>query len=127
MSDLFAQINDVWAGSSSITTKTKPESIYMICRFLSLDPDGFLPAVDCNRMVGLPKWAQLPFLKNATPNKRAPRNTYPKKVLEGKKLTPKQVKARRNVCVRFNVSEFHGTQVLHLLLQQGVNIDSLTK
>jgi len=40
-SKLFDQINDVWAGKN-ITTKTKPDSVYMTNRFLSLDPDGFM-------------------------------------------------------------------------------------
>ena len=44
MSKLFEQINQVWEGDENITTKTKPESIYMTSRFISLDPDGLFAA-----------------------------------------------------------------------------------
>ncbi len=124
MSELFDQLHKVWGTSPEITTKTKPESLYMLNRFLSLHPDGFLPAVDCNRFVGLPDWAALQYIKYATPTMSAPRNTYPKKVLNGKKLTPKEKKALAIVCRHFHLSDFHGKQVLFLLKQQGINLDS---
>ncbi len=123
-SKLFEQINDVWGRSASITTKTKPDSIYMTNRFLSLDPDGFLAASDCNRAHKLPDWAALSFLKYATPKKRAPRNTYPKKLTAGKKLTDKKKVALQRVCRRFNVTEFHGLQIMGLLEQQGFKLEA---
>ena len=54
MSDLFDQINKVWQGSGEITTNTKPESIYMATRFISLDPSGLLVAGELNRMQNIP-------------------------------------------------------------------------
>jgi hypothetical protein len=123
VAQLFDQINDVWRGNN-ITTGTKPNSVYMTTRFLSLDPAGFMAAVDCNRMARLPPWAGLPFLSMSTVNKVPPRNTYPKTVLKPKKLSDKKKEALRRVCVRFNVSEVHGHQIIHLLEQQGVVLEA---
>lgn len=124
MSDLFGQINDVWESKSTISTKTKPESVFMTNRFLSLDPNGFLAAVDCNRMRGLQDWAALSFLKYATPPMPAPRNKYPKKVVQGKKLTDRKKAALKRVCVKFNVSDFHGLQIVQLLEGQGFQLET---
>lgn len=121
--NLFDQINAVWEGKD-ITTKTKPDSIYMINRFLSLDPDGFMAAVDCNRMKGLPSWAALSFLTNSITNKPAPRNKYPKKLTQEKKLNDKQKVTLKRICVRFNVTEFHGRQIVQLLSMQGFKLDA---
>ncbi len=123
-SKLFEQINAVWENSPSITTKTKPDSIYMTNRFLSLDPDGFMAASDCNMAHKLPEWAALPFLKYSTPKKNAPRNKYPAKVVEGKKLTEKKKIALKLLCTKFNVAEFHGMQIMKLLEQQGFILES---
>ena len=122
--DLFDQLNDVWKQSGNITTKTKPSSVYMTNRFLSLDPDSFLAASDCNRIHGLPEWAALPFLKYATPKGNAPRNTYPKKLTEGKKLTDKKKLALKRICTKFNVSDFHGMQIYQLLEAQGFRLEA---
>lgn len=123
-SQLFEQVSMVWENNKGITTATKPDSVYMTNRFLSLSPDGFLAACDCNRLHGLPDWAALPFLKYATPKMRAPRNKYPKKVVEGKKLTDKKKAALKRICKKFNISEFHGMQVVGLLEMQGFKLES---
>ena len=123
-SHLFEQVGMVWENSKSITTKTKPDSVYMTNRFLSLHPDGFLAACDCNRMQGLPEWAALQFLKFSTPKRSAPRNKYPKKLVEGKKLTDKKKVTLRRICKKFNVSEFHGLQIVGLLEMQGFKLES---
>ena len=122
-SPLFDQIKAVWESSPALTTNTKPESLYMVNRFLSLDPDGLLAAIDCNRAHGLPEWAALQFLKYSTVKKPSPYNKYPKKLVKSKKLTPKQQKALEKVCGHFAISEFHGTQVMSLLEQQGVKLE----
>jgi len=122
-SNLFDQINLVWESDRSITTKTKPDSVYLTNRFLSLDLDGFLAAIDCNRMIGLPEWAALPFLKYATPERTPPRNKYPKKLV-GPKLTDKKKVTLQRICTRFNVAEFHGMQIVKLLELQGFKLDA---
>jgi len=119
-STLFEQINSLWNHSNYINTETKPESIYMTNRFLSLDKDGFLAASDCNRMYGLPEWAKLSFLKYSIPKKQPPRNTYPKKLTKDRTLNKEEKTALGRICQRFNVNEFHGRQIMSLLEQQGL-------
>ncbi|RLG72155.1 MAG: hypothetical protein DRO23_10860, partial [Thermoprotei archaeon] len=114
----------VWSSSGSITTKTKPNSVYMTNRFLSLDINGFLAASDCNRMHGLPEWAALPFLKCSTPTMAPPRNKYPKKLVQEKKLSDKKKLTLKRICRKFNVSEFHGKQIVQLLEMQGFSLDA---
>ena len=121
---LFDQINAVWGSDSTLTSKTKPSSVFMTNRFISLSPDGFLAASDCNRMYGLPEWAALPFLKYSTPEMDAPRNTYPKKLVQEKKLTDKKKLTLKRVCKKFNVAEFHGMQIVKLLEMQGFVLDA---
>lgn len=122
-SKLFDQLNAVWESRESITTKTKPDSLYMTNRFLSLDPDGFVAAVDCNRMVGLPEWAALSFLKYAIPKRVPPRNKYPKKLV-GPTLTEQKKLTLKRVCKKFNVADTHGLQIVKLLEQQGIILDA---
>ena len=122
-SKLFDQINDVWTGRG-IDTSTKPDSIFMVNRFVSLNAKGFLAAVDANRLVRLPKWAALPFLKYSTPNCNAPRNKYPKKLAVAPKLNDKKKLALKRVCVKFNASDFHGKQIMELLLHHGVQLEA---
>lgn len=117
--DLFDQIDKVWQGSKEINTGTKPASVYMTARFVSLDEDGFLAASRLNRKGTLPEWVGLPFLKFMTPNKSTPRHAYPKKVA-GAKLTKKQEKGLVRVCRTFNVDRFHGMQIKQLLEAQGI-------
>jgi hypothetical protein len=124
MSDLFAQINDVWGGSDSLTTSSKIESMYMTNRFLSLHPDGFLSASDCNRFRNIPEWAGMQFLKYSTPNIRAPRMKYPKSLAKKEKLTKKKKNALMKICRRFHVTEYHGTQILNLLEKQGIKLET---
>ena len=123
-SPLFDQINDVWMSSPNINTKTKPESTYMVNRFLSLEPTGFLAASDCNRMHKLPTWAALPFLKYATPKCIPPRNKYPKKLTQVKTLPPKKKRALELICKKFNITSFHGLQVMKLLEAQGFKLEA---
>ena len=123
MGDLFSQVNQVWAGDSSITTKTKPESPYMTTRFISLDRDGFLAASYVNRMGTLPPWATLPLLKGMLLSGEPPRNKYPKKTTVPK-LTAKKKLTLKRVCKLFNIAEFHGMQVVKLLEMQGFKLDA---
>ena len=122
-SKLFDQLASVWERDKSITTKTKPDSVFMTNRFLSLDLDGFLAASDCNRMKNLPEWATLPFLKYATPERSSPYNKYPKKLV-GPKLSDKKKVTLQRICTRFNVEEFHGMQIVKLLELQGFKLDA---
>ncbi len=123
--ELFDQVKQVWTTSKDITTKTKPESAYMILRFVSLHPVGLLAASDLNRMQGLPEWAVLPALKYMTPHfNNAPRNKYPKKLTAVKKLSPKRERGLVRVCKKFNVTRFHGLQVMALLESQGIKVEA---
>jgi len=123
--ELFNQINQVWTNSKHITTKTKPESTYMTLRFISLHPVGILPASDLNRLQSVPEWIVLPTLKYATPKfKNAPRNKYPKKLVTEKKLTQKRANALYRVCKKFNLTTFHGLQVMTLLEEQGFKLET---
>jgi len=124
MSDLFKQIGHVWNSSSELTTTTKIESMYMTNRFLSLHPDGFLPASDCNRFRNIPDWAGMQFLKYSTPTMRAPRMKYPKALAKKEKLTKKRKNALMKVCKRFNVTEYHGVQIMKLLEKQGIKLET---
>jgi hypothetical protein len=124
MSELFNQINKIWQGSNEIDTKTKPESIYMTTRFISLDPAGLLVAGELNRMQYLPTCMALPFLKYSTVNKQAPRNKYPKKLTKGAKLTDKKKIVLKRICTKFNVDDFHGLQIMYLLEKQGFKLEA---
>lgn len=119
---LFDQVKAVWESSKSITTKSKPESIFMTSRFLSMNQEGFIAANDCNRVHKIPDWAALSLLKYSTPTRSAPRNKYPKKLVQNKKLSPKRKVALEMVCEKFNVSTFHGVQVMALLEAQGCRL-----
>ena len=123
-SKLFLQIEQVWNSDSKLTTKTKPDSVYMTARFLSLDPDGFWAASDLNRCIGMHPSLALPFLKCNTPRMGAPRNKYPKKLTKEKKLPPKKQKALDRICKKFAVTEVHGRQILTLLEQQGKKLEA---
>jgi len=123
-SQLFSQLNDIWKSSKNLTSETKPDSIYMLNRFISLNSDGFLPANDCNNTIHIPDWASLLFLKYSTPTRTPPRNTYPKKLTKDIKLTPKKKVVLQRICKKFNVSEFHGTQIVKLLEQQGFKLEA---
>ena len=124
MSELFNQIDQVWQGSPEITTKTKPESVYMVNRFISLDPLGLVVAGELNRKHKLPPWAALPFLKHMTPDRKAPRNKYPKKLMKGGKLSAKKKVVLKRICSKFNVGDFHGLQILTLLEEQGFKLEA---
>jgi len=119
---LFDQISNLWTKQIKVTTETKPESIYMISRFLSLSPDGFLPALDINQIYGAPEWSKLPYLFHALPQQSSPRNKYPK--MEKSKLTPKRQRALDRICYKFCVKPFHGMQVLLLLEKQGIKVEA---
>jgi hypothetical protein len=121
MADLFEQINAVWEGDKSITTKTKPVSVYMTTRFISLSDLGFHAARQLNSYGTLPEWIGLPYLKITTPNRRAPRNAYPKKITE--KISDKDKKTLTRICSLFNVDEFHGKQIKALLEAQNIKIE----
>jgi len=124
-SPLFDQINQVWTSAKELTTTTKPNSVYMTFRFISLHPKGIIPAADLNRMRGLPDWAALPALKFATPTyKNPPRSKYPKKLTQEKKLSPKRERALGRVCDKFSVSQFHGLQIMTLLEAQGFILEA---
>jgi len=118
MSDLFEQIAQVWEGSKEITTKTKPESVFMTARFISLTLDGFTAAQALNMKGTVPPWLGLPFLKFTVPNRKAPRNVYPKQLAK-QKLNEKQQRSIELICCKFNVNEFHGMQIKKLLDAQG--------
>jgi len=121
---LFEQIAQVWESSKLLTTKTKPESVYMTLRFISLDPAGIIPASEINRLQGLPPWATLPALKYATPTMKQPRNKYPKKLTQEVKLPLKKENGLKRLCDKFCVTRFHGLQIMQLLEAQGFKIES---
>jgi len=119
---LFDQINNLWTKEVQVTTKTKPESIYMICRFLSLSSDGFIAAMDLNQIKDCPEWAKLPFLFHSIPENSSPRNKYPKITKE--KRTPRRQKAIDRLATKFCLKEFHALQVLSLLEKQGIQLEA---
>ncbi len=124
MSKLFEQVNQIWGSSNKINTTTKPESAFMTTRFVSMDTqDGLLVSGIVNRMHGLPEWMVLPTLKYATPNIRAPRNKFPKK-LTGTKLSDKRKNALQRVCKKFGVGEPHGLQIMDILEAQGFILET---
>ncbi len=119
---LFAQINNLWTKEKKVTTETKPESIYMISRFLSLSADGFLAASDINQISKAPEWCKLPYLFYAIPQQAPPRNKYPK--IDKTKLTPKRQKALDRICYKYCVKPHHGMQILTLLEKQGIKVEA---
>lgn len=119
---LFDQIGILWEKTTIVNTKTKPESIYMSCRFISLSPDGILPANECNKYSRAPEWSKLPFLQTCLPKQKRPWSKYPKKVAENK-LPPRKEKGLEQVCRKFNVDRFHGLQIMALLENQGFIIE----
>lgn len=121
---LFEQIEAVWKSSPELTTETKPDSIYMASRFISLSPHGFLAASELNKLRNLPPWASLPYLKYSTPTRPAPRNKYPKKLVEAPKLSERRKRALSNICRKFNVKAYHGSQIMILLEQQGFVLEA---
>lgn len=123
MSKLFDQIGEVWQGSKNLTTKTKPDSVFMTCRFVSLDPAGLVAANFVNRAHPLPDWAALPILKYLTPDRQPPRNKYPKKLVEVDKIPAKKQKNFDMLCKKFNVDEIHGRQIMSLLEEQGFKFE----
>jgi hypothetical protein len=121
MSELFVQTAQVWENNKAITTKTKPESAYMTTRFISLDPIGMLAAGMVNRLGTMPSWFTLPALKYATPKVKAPRNKYPKKLVDDK-LSPKDKKTVQRYMILFNVNEDHARQIKNLMEAQGYKV-----
>jgi len=43
---------------------------------------------------------------------------------EGVKLTEKKKVALKRVCVKFNVTDFHGLQIMGLLEQNGIKLEA---
>lgn len=119
---LFDQMRNLWTKDTLVTTKTKADSVYMITRFLSLTPEGFMPAQDLNRLHKLPEWAKLPFLYYSLPQQAAPWKKYPK--VSKTKLTPKKQRALDRICTKFCVKEFHGLQIIQLLKMQGIEVEA---
>lgn len=118
---LFAQLENLYTKEQKVTTETKPESNYMILRFLSLSVRGFLAATDCNASK-LPEWAKLPYLFYTLKKGQLPKMNYPK--AEKEQLTPRRKKALLRICQKFCVKEFHGMQIMLLLEQQGIKVES---
>lgn len=120
-SRLFEQIDNLWEKNKQVTSSSKPESVYMMNRFLSLTPSGFLVASDCNRMIGLPDWAKHVLLYYALPKMRKPWSKYPKMAKE--KLPEKKQKALTRICNKYCVKEFHGMQIMQILESKGIILE----
>ena len=118
---LFDQIQNLYEKDTVVTTETKPESIYMTNRFLSLSIRGFLAASECNESK-MPEWAKMPFLYYSIKKQPRPRITYPK--AETITISARRKRAIQRVCDKFGVKEYHGIQILMLLEQQGFKIES---
>lgn len=119
---LFDQIQNLYTKEKVVKTDTKPESIYMINRFLSLSVRSFLAATECNISSKMPEWAKLPFLFYTIGKCPPPKIKYPK--MEKEVLTPRRKKALNRICQKFCVKEFHGMQILLLLEQQGIKVEA---
>lgn len=120
--NLFEQFENLFTKKEKVTTETKPESIYMLNRFLSLSVRGFLPATECNSSPKMPEWAKLPFLFYSIQKGNVPKISYPK--AEKETLSPRRKKALQRVCQKFCVKEYHGMQILLLLEQQGFKLEA---
>jgi hypothetical protein len=119
---LYEQNQNIYTKDKVVTTDTKPLSVYMTNRFLSLSVRSFLSATDCNASVGMPEWAKLPFLYYTIKKCVPPKIDYQK--LEKMELSPKRRNALRRICVKFCVSPYHGMQILLLLESQGFVIEA---
>ena len=119
---LFSQLENLYTKQDKVTTETKPESVYMLNRFLSLSVRGFLAATECNASPKMPEWAKLPFLFYTIGKTQLPKINYPK--AEKDQLTPRRKKALLRVCQKFCVRDYHGMQILLLLEQQGIKVES---
>jgi len=119
---LFDQLRNLWTKRTVVSTKTKADSTYMLNRFLSLTPEGFLAAYDLNSMGNLPSWVGLPFLYYSVPQMEAPWKKYPK--VPAEKLAPKKQLALDRVCARFCVKELHGKQIVAILQEQGIILEA---
>ena len=119
---LFEQLENLYTKDEKVTTNTKPESIYMINRFLSLSVRGFLAATECNSAPKIPERAKLPFLFYTIKKGYLPKMNYPK--AEKEQLTPRRKKALLRICQKFCVRDYHGMQIMLLLEQQGIKVES---
>jgi len=119
---LFDQVQNLYTKEQPVTIDSKPESIYMINRFLSLSVRGFLAASECNAAIKLPDWAKYKFLYHAIQKGAPPKINYPK--VEKEALTPRRKRALQRICEKFCVKEYHGMQILLLLEQQGFRIEA---
>ena len=121
-SKLFEQLENLYTKQERVTTETKPESIYMLNRFLSLSVRGFLAATECNASPKMPEWAKLPFLFYTIGKTQLPKINYPK--AEKEQISPRRKKALARICQKFCVKEFHGMQIMALLEQQGFKLEA---
>lgn len=121
-SKLFEQVQNLYTKEQPVTIDSKPESIYMINRFLSLSVRGFLAASECNAAAKLPDWAKYQFLYYAVQKGAPPKINYPK--MDKETLTPRRKRALVRICEKFCVKDYHGMQILLLLEQQGFKIEA---
>ena len=121
-SKLFVQLENLYTKQERVTTETKPESIYMLNRFLSLSVRGFLAATECNASPKMPEWAKLPFLFYTIGKTQLPKINYPK--AEKDQISPRRKKALARICQKFCVRDSHGLQIMLLLEQQGIKVEA---
>lgn len=119
---LFTQLNNLFTKETKVNSSSKPDSVYMLNRFLSLRAGTFLLAYDCNRIKGLPDWAAYCMLYHSIPMSKAPRSKYPKKLTE--KITDKKKKVVVRIQQKFCVTEYHALQIIELLEAQGMTLES---
>lgn len=119
MPTLFEEVDNLYLKQRQVTTKDKPESIYMVNRFVSLSFNGFLAACDLNSL-NIPEWAKLVYLYYSIPKMKKPWNKYPKQ--EKEKVTEKHKKSLARICRRFAVRLHHGEQILQILASKGIII-----
>jgi len=125
MSQLFEQIDQVWRNDTDLNSDSDIESLYMIRRFISLHPDGFLSADDCNRCIGIPDWAGAMLLMYSTPRlPRAPWMKYPKSIMKIEPLSDKRKNALNKIHKRFNTNDLHSQQIFKILKKQGIDTET---
>lgn len=120
---MFDQLRNLFNKDSRVTTDDKPESVYMMNRFLSLRGSSFMVAHDCNSIKGLQDWAAYCFLYNSIPLSKAPFSKYPKKLAD-KELSEKKMKVVKRVGKKFCATDFHAKQIVDLLEAQGIVLEA---
>lgn len=118
---LFDQIHALWDKSKVPDTNTALESVYMVNRFISLDPMGFWDASELNSIINLPEWCYAPLMHVRLPYSERKFCKYPKNL--NPKRTESEIATVARICEKYCCSTYHGEQYVKLFIMQGVNVE----